>query len=67
MIWSLGSLKSGSFKAEKKLPSRKNQQPCYQEDQSKDDKQRVTCSPPFSIVEHLSRLGKEEVTISWQK
>lgn len=49
-----------------KLPSRKNQQSCHQEDQSEDDKQRVTCSPPFSIVEHLSRLGEEEAAVSCQ-
>lgn len=47
-------------------PSRKYQQPRHQEDQSEDDKQRVTCPSPAGIVEHLSRLkaGKSDCSLS---
>lgn len=42
------------------LPARKHHQPCDKEDESEDDKERVTRSRPTGVMEHLSRL-------SWEK
>lgn len=48
------------------LPARKHHQPRHQEDQSEDDKQRVTRPPPAGVVKHLGRLSEEKVHISYQ-
>lgn len=42
------------------LPARKHHQPRDKEDNSEDDKQRVTRPRPAGIVKHLSRLFKEK-------